>query len=110
MIDGQVETPWPPDVSEALARFVQGSVIRRPPMMFWADPNRTLHRAGLRSDDDDAPLPDDGEEVVIADEDRPEYGVITTQTCDIQDAERPKKPFVHIAPVVLADPSWPNRA
>jgi hypothetical protein len=108
VIEGEFEQPWPPEVASALGHFVQGSVVERPPAFFWADPSHALHKLAQRTDDDPTPLPADGEEVVIDDDDRPEYGVITSQTCDIQDAERPKKPFVHIAPVTRADPNWPE--
>jgi len=105
VIEGQFEPSWPADVADALGRFVQGSVIPRPPFFFWADPSMAVHKLAQRSDDDE-PYPEDGEEVVIDDGERPQFGVITSQTCDIRDAERPKKPFVHISPVIRADPSW----
>ena len=108
MIQGGVRAPWPEAVSQALRSFTQGTVILDPPLFYWADPRHPLWVASAREISDEDPAMDSGEEVVIAEEDRPRYGVLTTQTCDIQEeASPPKKPWVKVAPVVRAEPDWP---
>lgn len=107
MIDGNIANPWPPEVVSGLSGLTQGTVVTRPPFFYWGTPSASLYALTERPITDDDPVPADGEIVEILEEDRPPYGIITTQTCDIQDGARPKKPWVQLAPVYRASEDLP---
>jgi len=71
-------------------------VVRHPPLFYFADPLRPVWRETRRYADGSQ-----GPEVVYVDETAPDYGLITSQTCDICEEEvtRPLKPWVQLAPV-----------
>ena len=76
--------------------FCQGDVIRHPPLFYYADPARPIWKDTTRYTAGSV-----GPEVVYAEMGAPEYGLITSQTCDIseEDSDFPKKPWVQIAPI-----------
>lgn len=99
---------WPEGVLESLRAFRQGDVIERPPLFYFADPVRAVWaETSLYTPDSDGP------EIVHArDEISPDYGVITTQTCDIseEDSKRPVRPWVQVSPVYrISDRGWAKK-
>ncbi len=98
MIDAGVRHPWPQDVREALARFKQGDLIERPPFFYYAALRRPLWGT------EEADEVEEGEEFDVVDlggpDAGPPYGIITTQTCDLNEERRdPLHPWFQIAPV-----------
>lgn len=95
MIDEGLPEPWPPEVLEALARFKQGHLVERPPIFYAASPAHGIwdltRGAGVADAEEDL--------LELSDEDRPSYGLITTQTCDIAEEGRPDHPWVEVVPV-----------
>ena len=107
MIDEGLPDPWPPEVLEALARFKQGDLVERPPLFYAASPAHGIwdltRGAGVADAEEDL--------LELSDEDRPSYGLITTQTCDIAEEGRPDHPWVEVVPVYrLVDLSDEERA
>lgn len=96
-IDEGIADGWPADIFEKLRDYRLGLLIKHPPLSFHGtgDPERQLWSPA----DGDRPSTDGQVDVPAA-----EYGVITTQTCNI--AERPPKgtfPWVQISPVYKLD-------
>lgn len=95
MIDEGLPDPWPPEVLEALARFKQGDLVEQPPIFYAASPAHGIwdltRGAGVADAEEDL--------LELADEDRPQYGLITTQTCDIAEEGRPDHPWIQVVPV-----------
>lgn len=106
MIDGGNDQSWPEDVVQKLARFRQGSLIARPPFAYHASARAPLWKATrLLPPDPSAP---DVDLVELDPDDRPPYGIITTQSCDIDEEGRNRKPWVQIAPVYPLDVNHPS--
>jgi hypothetical protein len=89
--------PWPPEVDDALASFRCGIVIERPPFAYHAVGAYALWSASS--------LLGETEELVmmeLAEEDRPPYGIITTETCDLLEEDREQKirPWFQVSPVL----------
>lgn len=94
---------WPAEAAE-LEAYRQGSLVEHPPFAYHANSNIPFW--GLTQAD---PEPSTDSLIEIADEDRPPYGMIVTQSCDIYGAGSAKKPWVQVVPVYrLADedPRW----
>ncbi len=94
MIDDGIAENWPPEVLEALARFKLGDLITEPPVQFARNPDYPLW----------TPLGEDlapgGDELVqLGAGQRPAMGIITTQTCDLNEQRRyPQQPFFQASP------------
>jgi hypothetical protein len=108
MIENRVLGDWDPKVVEAVGRFAQGDLVERPPFFYAATPSYAVWETTVLLADEVA----EGEDVVVEldPEERPPYGVLTTQGCDIADVTR--KPWVQVAPVfgatVVAEDRLPN--
>lgn len=95
MIDGRLIDPWDDVVVAATKAFDQGDLVDQPPFFYAAKPSRAAWASSkLMADDVDA-----DEDIVIELDpaDRPPFGIITSQGCDVDEAFR--KPWVQIAPV-----------
>lgn len=95
MIDGGIPDEWDPEVRSACARFRQGHLLETPPLFYAAAPAHgvwALTRAA-----GDLSLAED----LLECKDRPPYGLITTETCDLSEeaAARPRQPWISVAPV-----------
>lgn len=88
-------TPWPQNVTDALTHWRQGDLIECPPFFYAADPRNPL-LPFTASNSDPART---WQVLSLAAGDRPPFGAIVTQTCDISEA-RPLSPFVDVAPVI----------
>ena len=91
---------WPEGVLVALSAFSQGSVVARPPLFYFANPSLATW-ARTRDYTDGAEGSNAGLVIEAGPKTQPEYGVITTQTCDVveEDATTPKRPWVQISPI-----------
>jgi hypothetical protein len=98
MIDNGLPPKWDPDIVHAIAKFDQGDIVERPPFFYAAVPSRGVWSTTTLLADQVG----EGEDVVIEvdPQDRPPYGVITSQGCDVLDISR--KPWVQVAPVFEA--------
>lgn len=95
MIDAGNDRPWPDDVASRLPAFRQGSLVASPPFGYHAGTAHPLWVASRLVGPSDEPLV----LVELVSEDRPPYGIITTQSCDIDEEGRNRKPWVQLAPV-----------
>lgn len=103
MIDPRIRSPWPEEVLSAVRTFRQGHLVDRPPFMYVGSPAHQLWRSEVPdAGDHDVP----GEFWFDLDaRDRPPFGLITTQTCDIfEDRPVQRQPWIGIAPVYDATP------
>lgn len=96
MIDNLLPSQWPEDVLEAARRFRQGFVVEKPPFFYARSDAYPIWELSM-ADEPEA----QGEEIVDVDPaDRPPWGLITTQTCDLyEEGGRPKQPWFSVAPV-----------
>ena len=104
MIDEYIKRPWPPEVAQALARFKQGDLIDRPPFFYGRHPTLELFDAG-------GPAEGDSRVHELHPDDAPPYGVITSQTCDLDEQGTPTQPWFQVSPVYpLSDEAILNKA
>lgn len=88
---------WPEAVRNATAGLRQGTLVASPPLTYAAsaeDPIHSVTRAWASS-----PSAQTGVVNVISSDRRPPYGLIVTQTCDLVEEGRPKRPWIQVAPV-----------
>jgi hypothetical protein len=105
VIDDGLEYPWPEPVRQAIEQFLQGHLIAEPPLFYAADLRHPVWRT-TRLVADQTPAPDRGEDFVdLAAGDRPPYGIITTQSCDLsEERPDPRQPWLAVAPVYRVPP------
>ena len=94
---------WPDDVLEAVGEFRQGSLVSSPPpFSYYGDPDNPLSAlvagGGLEKPPDSPEREFDFVEI-----DSYEYGVITTQTCDLVEEGPPTQPWFQACPVFKRD-------
>jgi hypothetical protein len=110
VIDEGLEQPRPEPVAPAVEPFLQGHLIAQPPLFYAADLRHPIWRT-TRLIADDTPEADRGEDFVdLAPEDRPPYGIITTQSCDLsEERPDPRQPWLAVAPVYMVSSDSPLR-
>ena len=86
---------WPTEVLEALNHWHQGHLLSRPPLFWAADPRHPL----LPFTEANGDSARNWQIFTLPIANRPPYGLVISQTCDICEA-RPNNPFVDVAPVV----------
>jgi len=97
VIDDGVPSEWNPEVLAVCRRFRQGNLVERPPFLYVANPQAGVWwlttSAGDNSTKEDL--------FELSDPDRPPYGMIVTETCDLaeEDARTPRIPWITICPV-----------
>jgi hypothetical protein len=92
MIDGGIPENWPEAVLHAMAEFSQGSLLERPPLLYsrstsdpvWLGDTNQIIEANSGVESVEMPSPD--------------YGIVTTQTCDVRDQSR-EQPWIQVSPV-----------
>ena len=92
MIDQHIKRPWPREVLEALRLFKQGDLIDKPPFFYAALPPLEIFDAGGLIDEEP-------QVVELHPDDAPPYGIITTQTCDLDEQGEPSQPWLQVSPV-----------
>lgn len=96
MIDGGNDEPWPQELLDVLVEFQQGSLVPRPPFAYHAASVNPIWAATRSA----AEAATDRELLVELDpSDRPAFGIVTTQSCDIDERGAPRRPWVQLAPV-----------
>jgi len=95
IIDDGLPDEWNPDIRVTCALYRQGHLVEAPPFFYIAAPRRGIW--SLTKEFGDSSLDED----LLESEDRPEYGLITTETCDLTEeaASRPRQPWIAVAPV-----------
>lgn len=97
MIDRGNQEAWPLEVREAASRFSQGDLIEKPPLFYCAVTRYPVWELTRRFD------AEPGMDVLLLDPDdegAPPYGIILSQTCDINEqAAKPKQPWFQVSPV-----------
>jgi hypothetical protein len=101
---GIEQQSWPVTARDATGGLRQGTLVASPPFAYAASAQHPIHavtRAWATS-----PSARTGVVNVVSSEGRPPYGLIVTQTCDLVEEGRPKRPWVQIAPVypLVANP------
>jgi hypothetical protein len=98
---------WPPEVVSAALLFQQGDLVKKPPFFYVGSAKTGVWK--LTSDLGDPNLPDEIFE--LDPESAPEYGMISTETCDLtEEGRRPKQPWISVAPVYKISPNLdPNQ-
>jgi hypothetical protein len=98
VIDSGLPDLWPAIIRDAASQFEQGDLVRNPPFFYWASLDHPVWDVTV-----DAAARDERDPLIALDPgDGPRLGMITTQSCDLDEAD-PKKPWFHVAPVVGAD-------
>lgn len=101
MIEQGLGDPWPDAVRQAVQRFRQGHLIERPPLFYTAHlgyPIWSLSGAVAAEEEEDVP----DALVELEREQRPAYGILTSQDCDIsEEGGSATQPWVQVAPVYL---------
>jgi hypothetical protein len=110
VIDEGLDQPWPEPARVAVEAFVQGHLLAEPPLFYAADLRHPIWRT-TRLIAEETDEGDQGEEFVdLAPDDRPAYGIITTQSCDLsEERPDPRQPWLAVAPVYLVTPDSPLR-
>jgi hypothetical protein len=88
---------WPEEAKDAVADLRQGTLVAAPPLSYAASAQFPIHstsRAWAQSDKAEGGVVN----VASADK-RPPWGLIVTQTCDLVEEGRPKRPWVQVSPV-----------
>jgi hypothetical protein len=100
VIDEGLGQIWPELVRAAVKPFLQGHLIAEPPLFYGADLRHPVWSPTRLSADTIAQA-DRGEDFIdLAPEDRPSYGIITTQSCDLaEERPNPQQPWLSVAPV-----------
>lgn len=105
MIDEGIEQPWSEPVRLAVEPFLQGHLVARPPLFYAADLRHPIWRTTRLVAGEVAEV-DRGEDFVdLAPDERPAYGIITTQSCDLsEERPDPRQPWLAVAPVYEVTP------
>jgi len=98
LIDERIRRPWPPEVLATVRRFRQGHLVESPPFSYVGSHAYPLWNVATADDSGG----DMGDEtwIDLAPEDRPRFGLITTQTCDLyEERPHPQQPWFMVCPV-----------
>jgi hypothetical protein len=96
VIDDLLPSQWPQPVLDAVRQFRQGNIVDRPPFFYL---RRNKHPLWMVQLEPEEPMPEESL-VDLEPSDRPPYGLITTQTCDLyEEGDHPRQPWFAVAPV-----------
>lgn len=96
MIDDRVPAEWPHAVLDAVRQFRQGDIVDQPPFFYFRSDEHPLWELHIEPAD----AGEDGSIVDLDLAERPPYGLITTQTCDLyEEGKKPRQPWFAVAPV-----------
>ncbi len=88
---------WPEAVRAATRDIRQGVLIERPPLVYAANAEYPVHEITRRWAA--SSRASSGAVNITAVDKRPPYGLVVTQTCDLVEEGRPKRPWLQVAPV-----------
>ena len=94
-IDDGLAATWDQRVRDACAPYRQGHLIERPPFFYVASAAFGIYSLTREYGNPDL------EDELFESAERPPYGLITTETCDLaeEDAKQPRHPWISVAPV-----------
>jgi hypothetical protein len=97
---------WPARVRAAVAPFRQGHLVETPPFFYAANLEHPVWELSEIARDSDAENDEPEDALLELDPDqRPPYGSITTQTCDLaEERPEPVQPWLQVAPVYQCEP------
>jgi hypothetical protein len=103
VINEHIREPWPEDVRQTLSEFRQGDVVEAPPFFYVHGGAIRLWEPPEDEDEDDAA----GDEFVafasqveeLHPDDAPPLGIITSQTCDLDEQGMPTQVWFQVSPV-----------
>jgi hypothetical protein len=105
VIDEGLGEPWPEPVRNAVGRFLQGHLIERPPLFYAADLRHPVWQTTRLLAETVAEHERGDDFVDVAEAQRPLYGIITTQSCDLaEERPDPRQPWLAVAPVFRIAP------
>ena len=89
---------WPEELWARLPGFRQGSLIADLPFVYFGNPMVPIHELSRATGGDQSAT-------IVEYDGMFDYGILVSQTCDIreEDARRPVKPWVQVAPVYRGD-------
>jgi uncharacterized protein YciU (UPF0263 family) len=85
---------WPQAVTHALPGYRQGTLVTRPPLFYQANTELPVWVASRQAVDKSADIL-----VELDPDDRAPFGIITSQSCDVDEEGGNRKPWVQVAPV-----------
>jgi hypothetical protein len=88
---------WPEAARDATVGLRQGTLVVLPPLAYAASAKHPVH--AITHAWAESPSAQSGVVNVVSTERRPPYGLIVTQTCDLVEEGKPKRPWLLIAPV-----------
>ena len=108
MIEDGLDAPWPDGVIAATNQYLQGHLIEKPPFFYAANLDAPVWQLS-RAAQEDVPTEERSDAVVELDADqRPLYGIITSQSCDLaEERPDPRQPWFLVAPVYALPPDSP---
>jgi hypothetical protein len=88
---------WNEELREVLASMHQGRLVADPPIAYYATQDHPLtHTTARWAERKSATAPGP-----VAPRNRPPWGIVTTQTCDLIEEGAPKRPWFTVAPVYV---------
>ena len=97
MIEKNLENAPPDEVVKACERFRQGHLIAKPALFYWARLDYPLWALATQAAEQSSDVDPVDPLVAAVEDDWPDYGLITTQSCDLM---RPRQqPWFQVAPV-----------
>ena len=88
---------WPEEARGATSGLRQGTLVASPPLAYAASADYPIHAITRRWAS--SSRASTGVVNVVSAEGRAPWGLIVTQTCDLVEEGKPKRPWVHISPV-----------
>lgn len=96
MISEGIADAWPDEVLAASGKFQLGDLIQSPPICYGAD-NRFPLWQGAEANRSGAGI------VELHNDALPQFGIITSQTCDIAERGTTEQPWIQVSPVYQLD-------
>ena len=93
MIDEAIADPWPSQAAAAARGFRQGHIIECPSLFFAHNVDEAISRW------DGSVL----NKCVVCSTANVQYGIITSQSCDVAEQGKPRKPWIQVAPIQLVE-------
>jgi hypothetical protein len=90
---------WPESARVATADLRQGTLVQSPPFVYAASADHPIH--AVTKAWSTSSKAETGVVNVLLPEQRAPYGLVVTQTCDLVEEGKPKRPWMLIAPVYV---------
>jgi len=90
---------WTEQTRETASQLRQGQAVELPPFFYYASAEHPVHQ--ITHEWAEVTERSSGVVDLTAEDLRPPYGLIATQTCDLAEEGKPKRPWVQLAPVYV---------